>query len=175
MKQILFLVAICVTAVRPAECDDIHSVCELLQRPELMSGKNIEVTGIYTAGPHGSGISDPACTKPIEAKGQLWTPEIWVSTPGSRSFSRFPDIKDFDIVAYRALIDARNEAARNGNVVRATFAGRLEYCPIYGSFTNSFNDRPRWFGCGYLFNHPLQLLLRTVTDIRFESRKPQSQ
>ena len=144
---------------------DIHNVCELLRDPEALSGKVVKVRGMYFATSEASSIQDKRCRDPIDLKGQQWSPGISIAVPDPRSASR--EGADFNGQAFKMLVRTRTEAERNGEVVVATFEGRLEYCLRFGTLRTG---RRLWIGCVGPGGFILRLVVKTVDDIRTEPK-----
>jgi hypothetical protein len=142
---------------------DVLTVCELLDKMPAHDGEVVSVRGIYSAGSESSGIYDDACRGQLSFKDRKWESGIWIA-----SWPKPPSKSEFDYEAFDRLVKAHREARATGRVVTAVFEGKLKYCSVQA------RDRSGaliWVGCGFLGYYPLEMVVRTVRDVRVEERK----
>lgn len=131
----------------------VYSVCQLLQNPIEHSGEVVRVRGVLAQVP--SAIADPGCREMPSFHKESWEPGLLISsTPPATA----------DASAMNALAVRSKQAAAVGGVVRATFEGVLKYCPAELSHHNV----TVWWGCGTPGYYPLELAVRTVSDLIVE-------
>jgi hypothetical protein len=163
-RPITIGIQIAILVVASGACKgDVITVCELLDKMPAFDGEVVSVRGIYSAGSEISGIYDYGCRAQISYKDRKWEPGIWIA-----SWPKPPNKAEFDYEAFDTLVKAHREARAAGRIVTAVFEGKLKCCPIHA---RDRSGAPRWVGCGFLGNYPLEMVVRTVRDVRIEERK----
>ena len=178
LLRLMLAAPVALAQVRDAAPIRVDS-CDLLRNLPAFNGKMVAATGIIQApagrGEGGSWLATPDCPVKIVVKGVEFGSTIEITPPWYPTI--FLDHKvefNWDSKSFGEVSELMHSINARTEDLHATVIGLFETRVPTESLVRLAPDRPEGIpmGYGHLNHSPAQIIVKTVTDIHVEKRRP---